>query len=353
MDAFDLIVAIVKAAVVLVVTLSMVPVSVYLERRISAFIQYRYGPNRVGPFGLLQPVADVVKLVFKEEFTPPGAHKTIFRLAPFFSAAPAFLMMCVVPFGDPITVTWNGEPRTVTLCVADVDIGLLLILAASSMAVYGITLAGWSSGSKYSLLGGLRSSAQMISYELAMGLAIIGVLLVTAYTPAGTGSFKLIDIVHSQVENGWNVIRQPLGFLIFIVAAFAETNRLPFDLPEAEPELVAGFHAEYSAMKFSLFFMGEYAAMVVASAMLSVLFFGGWHLPFAGDFGLSGVLLALVQVAILFAKILFFVFLFIQVRWTLPRFRYDQLMNIGWKVMLPAALVNILLTGAGVVAWPE
>ncbi|MFO0985315.1 MAG: NADH-quinone oxidoreductase subunit NuoH [Planctomycetota bacterium] len=338
--------AVIKSVFMLAITLGMVPILLLLERRISAFMQHRYGPNRVGPFGVLQPLADAIKFIFKEDVVPRDANPFIFTLAPALAAIPPIAMMAVVPFGDALTL--GG--RTIPLVVANVDIGILFVLAASSMAVYGITLGGWASASKYSLLGGLRASAQMISYELAMGLSVVGVLMVTT-VHGHTGSLSLHDIARDQIEHGWNVLRQPLAFCIFLVAAFAETNRLPFDLPEAEPELVGGYHTEYSAMSFALFFMGEYAAMVASSAVMVTLFFGGWHLPGLALFAAAGgVPLAILQFLVFMAKVMICLLFFIQVRWTLPRFRYDQLMNIGWKVMLPAALANILITGFLVVS---
>jgi NADH-quinone oxidoreductase subunit H len=343
---FELIALLAKSVLMMAVGLGLVPVLLILERRVSAFMQFRYGPNRVGPFGSMQPMADAIKFIFKEDVIPAQANRWIFILAPAITAIVPISMLAVIPFGDSLKI---GD-RVVPMVVANVDIGILFILAASSMAVYGITLGGWASASKYSLLGGLRASAQMISYELAMGLSVIGVIMVTT-SSGGYGSFSLHEIARDQIEHGWNVFRQPLAFVIFLVASFAETNRLPFDLPEAEPELVGGYHTEYSAMSFALFFMGEYVAMIAASGVLVTLFFGGWHLPGLSLLGLGGWPLAIAQLLVFLAKVMIVLLFFIQVRWTLPRFRYDQLMNIGWKVMLPAALVNILITGLLVVSF--
>jgi NADH-quinone oxidoreductase subunit H len=341
-------ISLVKAVAVFAFTLTLVPLLVLAERRISAWMQYRVGPNRVGPFGSMQPLADLVKMLFKEELRPAGVPAFLFGAAPAIAAICSLFMMAVVPLGG--TLLFGGH--STRMVVADVDVGVLAVLATSSLGVYGITLGGWASNSKYSLLGGLRSSAQMISYELTMGLSLLSVLVLVRHGDAGLfGSLSLSDIVASQASSGiWNVVKCPLGFLLFTTAAFAETNRLPFDLPEAEPELVGGYHTEYSAMKFGLFFLGEYAAMVAGSAVVVCLFLGGWHLPFVTGAEAVGVPGALLQVGVFVAKLLVFLFFFIHVRWTLPRFRYDQLMDLGWKVMLPLALVNLLVTGGLVAA---
>lgn len=321
----------VKIGVLFVAMLTVVAYMTWVERRVSAWIQDRRGPNRVGPFGLLQPMADGIKFLFKETILPPHVHKTIYFLAPAILFVPAFVTFSVVPVGPTI----EAFGHVIRLQVADVDGGILIVLAFSSLGVYGIALAGWASNNKYSLMGGLRSSAQMISYELAMGFAVVGVLM-------AAGSLRLSDIVVRQSEGVWNMLTQPLGFLIFLIAAFAETNRLPFDLPEAETELVGGYHTEYSGMRFSMFFMAEYANMITVSALAVTLYLGGYHVPGLGYLGLSPLLAAAVQVAAFAAKVAFFLFLFVWVRWTLPRFRYDQLMNLGWKVLFELALVNIL-----------
>ena len=329
----DILIAAVKISLVLGVILTAVAYTVYAERRVSAFIQNRIGPNRVGPEGLLQPLADVIKLLLKEDIVPDNAAKPIHTLAPMISIFVALTTIAVVPFGN--TIHLFG--RDIALQITDVNIGILYILALTSLGVYGITLSGWSSNSKYSLFGGIRSAAQMISYELSMGLSVIGVVLIT-------GSLSLQQIVMHQYGWMWNIILQPIGFITFLVASFAETNRAPFDLPEAEPELVAGYHTEYSSMKFALFFLAEYANMIIASAVIVTLFLGGWQFPYLQTFGLPPMAVSILQVIVFCAKVAFMVFFFIWVRWSLPRFRYDQLMNLGWKVMLPLSLINIIVT---------
>jgi NADH-quinone oxidoreductase subunit H len=330
----DILIALIKIAVVLLAMLLTAAYLVYAERRISAFIQNRIGPNRVGPFGLLQPIADVVKLVLKEDIVPALANRKIHDLAPVISIGIALVTFAVVPFGDRIVLFG----REIKLQIADVNVGVLYILALTSLGVYGITLSGWSSNNKYSLLGGLRSAAQMISYELSMGLSIIGVVMIA-------GSLELDSIVQAQYGWKWNVLLQPLGFITFVVAAFAETNRLPFDLPEAEPELVGGYHTEYSGLKFGLFFLAEYTNVVTSSALITTLYLGGWQIPYLQTAGLSPTWMALLQVGAFISKVIVVMLFFVVVRWTIPRFRYDQLMNLGWKVMLPLAIANVLVTG--------
>ncbi|HEX2787157.1 MAG TPA: NADH-quinone oxidoreductase subunit NuoH [Ignavibacteria bacterium] len=329
----DLLITLVKIAVVHGVILTGVAYSVYAERRVSAFVQNRYGPNRVGPEGLLQPLVDVIKLLMKEDIVPEKANKFIHALAPGISIVVALSTFAVIPFGD--TITLFG--RTIQLQIANVNIGILYILALLSLGVYGVTLSGWSSNNKYSLLGGLRSSAQMISYELSMGIAVLGIIIIN-------GTLELNQIVQNQYGWQWNIILQPVGFIIFLVASFAETNRAPFDLPEAEQELVGGYHTEYSSMKFAMFFLAEYAAMIVASAVITTLYLGGWQFPYLQTFGLPDLLVSIIQVLAFCIKVVALVFFFIWVRWTLPRFRYDQLMDLGWKVMLPIALLNLFVT---------
>lgn len=329
----ELLIAAIKIATVLGVLLISVAYAVYAERRVSAFIQNRYGPNRVGYQGLLQSFADVIKLVFKEDIVPLNANKPIHTLAPMISIFVALTTIAVVPFGHQIELFG----RIIALQITDVNVGILYILALTSLGVYGITLSGWSSNSKYSLFGGIRSSAQMISYELSMGLSIVGIVLIT-------GSLSLQDIVTHQYGWMWNMVLQPLGFIIFLVASFAETNRAPFDLPEAEPELVGGYHTEYSSMKFALFFLAEYANMIVASTVITTLYLGGWQFPYLQTFGLPPMLVSILQVLTFCIKVAFMVFFFIWVRWSVPRFRYDQLMNLGWKVMLPLSILNIIVT---------
>ena len=335
MDLLGFIIILVKVLVVFAATMITVMGMIYAERRVSAFMQGRLGPNRVGPKGLLQPIADGIKFFMKEDLIPGGVDKPIYILAPAILLIPALMTFAVIPFGSSITIFG----REIALQVADVNVGILYILALTSIGVYGIVLAGWSSNSKYSLLGGLRSSAQLISYELAMGLAVVSIILLA-------GSLRLNDIIADQQGHflSWNVFKQPLAFLIFLVAVYAETNRLPFDLTEAEQELVGGYHTKYSSMKFAMFFMAEYANMITAAALTVTLFFGGWDVPFVNEnsLGLVGVILSVLSFIF---KIAFFLFLFIWTRWTFPRFRYDQLMKLGWKVLLPLALVNIFLTG--------
>ncbi|MDP6578047.1 MAG: NADH-quinone oxidoreductase subunit NuoH [Candidatus Marinimicrobia bacterium] len=334
MDIVTLIIICVKALVVFAAIMLTVMAMTLAERRISAFMQNRLGPNRVGPKGLLQPLADGIKFLMKEDVIPSGVDKPIFLLAPVMLIVPALMTFAIIPFGSELHLFG----RAIQLQVADINIGVLYILALTSVGVYGIVLAGWSSNSKYPLLGGLRSSAQLISYELAMGLAIVSIILLA-------GSLRLNDIIIQQQGHflSWNVFKQPLAFLIFVVAVYAETNRLPFDLTEAEQELVGGYHTEYSSIKFAMFYMAEYANMITASALTVTLFLGGWDIPLMNEAALGnlGVLLSVVSFVI---KTALFLFIFIWVRWTFPRFRYDQLMRLGWKVMLPLALVNIFLT---------
>lgn len=301
------------------------------ERKVSAWIQWRLGPNRVGPWGTLQPIADGIKFIFKEEVVPDGANPVLFRLAPVLAAAPAMLAIAVVPLAGEITIAGVET----TFSVADIDVSVLYVLAISGLGIYGVILGGWSSNSKYSLLGGLRASAQMVSYELSLILAILAVVVMS-------GSLDLREIVAGQAGPiwRWNLWAQPLAFLLFVIATFAETNRHPFDFAECEPELVGGFHTEYSSMKFALFFLGEYCAMIVMASLTTTFFLGGPEVPFwegAPWF---------VQLGAFALKTGLFLFLFLWVRWTLPRFRFDQLMALGWKVFLPLALANVFVTGA-------
>jgi NADH-quinone oxidoreductase subunit H len=338
---FFLITSIVKILVVFTIVMVGVAMLTLAERRICAWMQDRLGPNRVGPQGLLQPAADGLKNLLKEETLPANADKVLFLLAPAMSFIPALIAIAVVPFGSPLPTRWGDVP----LVVADLPVGFLYILAVGSLGVYGIVLAGWSSNSKYSLLGGLRASAQMISYELALGMSTVAVLLLA-------GNVTLSGVVARQQQSvlTWNVFPLALAYFIFTVAAFAETNRLPFDLPEAEAELIAGYHTEYSGMKFSMFYIAEYANMVTASALMATLFFGGWDIPFThwDDTPPWTVWKTLATVAAVSLKIGFFLFLYIWVRWTLPRFRYDQLMALGWKVMLPLALGYLALLATAI-----
>lgn len=327
----------IKAVFVISIILTAGAVLVYLERKISGFIQNRHGPNRVGPFGVFQPVADVIKLFMKEDITPAAANPIIHRIAPIITLGVAIAVYAVIPFAHYIQI---GGTRIEIGIAPGLGIGLLFILAMTSVAVYGITLAGWSSNSKYSLIGGLRSSAQMISYELAMGLSLAGVIMMT-------GSLSPTEIVLGQSGMNWNIFYQPVGFIIFLVCSFAETNRAPFDLPEAEQELVGGFNTEYSGMKFGMFFLAEYANIATSSAIITLLFFGGWQFPFVYEWlalAPGSIELAVVQFLIFTTKIGFFSVFFIWVRWTVPRFRYDQLMRLGWRKLLPLAIANMVVT---------
>jgi len=325
------------------VILPMVAYAVYAERRVSAFIQDRVGPNRVGPAGLFQPLADVLKLLFKEDFTPRGVNTFYYWLAPCLAVMPAIITIAVVPFGS----TLFGIP----MVIADVNVGILFVFAIASLGVYGIVIGGWASNSKYPFIGGIRSSAQMLSYELSLGLAVIPVFLMV-------GNLRLTSVVNYQIQHGWFIapfvgdwtnpwkwllsIPMMVSFLVFMVAMFAETNRLPFDLPEAEQELAGGYNTEYSSMKFALYFLGEYAAMITGSAVIVTLFFGAWHFPGIPD-GSHGWIFGLINIAVFFTKVGVVIFLFMWVRWTLPRFRWDQLMRLGWLFFFETALVNIFI----------
>lgn len=326
-----LIIGAVKAVIIAVVLLSSVPLLVWLERRLMGRFQVRLGPNRVGPFGLGQPLADAVKLLFKESIIQDSADKFLFVLAPGIVVFTAIVTFAAIPFGAPFTIF----DREVGLWVSNINMGLLFVFAVSSMGIYGIVLAGFSSNNKYSLMGGLRSSAQMISYELTLGLAALGVVVLS-------GSLNLKDIVDGQKDLP-NIVTQPLAFILFYIAGIAETNRAPFDLPEAEQELVAGFHTEYSGMKFAMFFMGEYINMITMSAMVTVLFLGGWHtylIPVPAFLFFLGPILVFVS------KVFVLLCVFIWLRSTFPRIRYDRLMTFGWKVLVPLALLNLLVTSS-------
>ena len=335
--------SVIKSAIVLFVLLTAVAYTVWLERKVVGRMQNRWGPTRVGPFGLLQPAADGIKFLFKEDLTPPHVYKPLYIAAPLIAVIFALTSIAVIPFGNDIQIGGYTIPLQIT---TDVNTGLLLILGVTSIGVYGVALAGWSSNNKYSLLGGLRASAQMVSYEISLGLSLVGVLIMA-------GSFSLRDIVHAQQGRFWEFIPrwnifhgQIIGFFCYLMAAYAETNRIPFDLPEAETELVAGYHTEYSAMKFAMFFMAEYANMITVGCLATLLFLGGWNGPLFGP----PVLQAILPVFWFVAKVFCFLFLYIWVRGTLPRFRYDQLMAFGWKFLLPLALVNLIATAIAV-AW--
>ncbi|MFV2073548.1 MAG: NADH-quinone oxidoreductase subunit NuoH [Thermoanaerobaculales bacterium] len=341
----ELLVIGIKLGFVVAVLLTTVPIMVWVERRGSALIQDRLGPNRVGPFGLMQPMVDAVKLLTKENLIPAGVHRGLYILAPAIALIVALSTFIAVPFGQDADLELFGQAVRGFIVAPDLNIGILYIFAIASLAVYSTVLAGWSSNNKYSLFGGIRASAQMVSYELAMTIAVVGVLM-------SAGSLHLQSVVDSQtgtwlgVLPAWNVFPQFIGAITFVVAVFAETNRLPFDLPEADSELVAGYHTEYSSMKFAAFFMSEYIHMTVAASLITVLFFGGWNLPYV-DVPFHGWIGALFSMAVFAAKVAFFLWFFVWVRWTLPRFRFDQLMALGWKVMIPLAVLNFLWVGFG------
>jgi NADH-quinone oxidoreductase subunit H len=353
---FDIGVAVARIAIMLTFCLTFVVVLTWVERKGAAYIQDRRGPNRarilgVTMGGMFHPLADAIKFLFKEDFIPDRANRLFYQMAPMFALAPPLLTIAVIPFGPPVTIAG----REIPLQIADLNVGILYIFAISGLAVYGVILAGWASNSKYPLLGGLRSSAQMLSYEISMGLSVVGTIMVFR-------SVRLSEIAAAQGDllfgflPRWGVFLQPLGFVLFLVAVYAEAARTPFDLPEGESELVAGFHTEYGSFKFSMFMLAEYFHMVVGSFVIATLFFGGWQVPFLSDsgflfpggfsLGLPGALVFLLRVGALFLKVAFFAWLFVWVRWTIPRFRYDQVMRLGWKVMLPLALFNIFATGA-------
>lgn len=371
-DAFEITINAVKLILIFLIMVQLVPLLVWIERRGAGFIQDRLGPNRVGPLGLTQLLADAVKFLFKEEFIPTKAIKFMFYGAPVVALIPATIALCAIPLGPAFQIqafemfgsSWG--PYQFQIQGFEASVGIVFVLAASSLAVYSVLMAGWGSGNKYSLLGAVRASSQIISYELALGLAIVGAILIY-------GTFNLSDMVAAQqgplsfvfmgreVTLGflpnWGIFYQPLGAFLFLAAAFAESNRLPFDLPEGEAELVAGFHTEYGGLKMNLFFIGEYGHMLVASALMVVFFFGGYHIPgvapadvltgvqgLLGTGNLASVVAALLHFGVFFIKIFVFLWIFIHVRWSLPRFRYDQLMDLGWKTMLPWALGNVILT---------
>jgi NADH-quinone oxidoreductase subunit H len=320
------------AMIMFLITLGIAAYSTYFERKVAAFMQDRIGPNRAGPLGLLQPIADGVKMIFKEEHRPEGSNRILFILGPSIAMLTALMTSAVIPWGKSITIGGTEYP----LQVADINVGILYVFGVVSLGVYGILIGGWSSNNKYSLLGAVRASSQMISYELAMGLSIIPIIL-------GSSSLQLSEIVTSQYEV-WNVFKYPLGFLIFLICAFAETNRTPFDLPECETELVGGYHTEYTSMKLGFFLFSEYVNMFVSSAVIATLFFGGYHFPFMSL--LPAGLAAIIGIAVMFGKVIFFIFFFMWIRWTIPRFRYDQLMHLGWQVLMPLAILLIVVYGA-------
>ncbi|HRH02444.1 MAG TPA: NADH-quinone oxidoreductase subunit NuoH [Bacteroidia bacterium] len=306
----------------------------YGERKIAAFMQDRMGPSRAGPWGILQPAADGLKMFMKEEIIPDVSNKALFIIGPCIAMLTACMTGVVVPWGGSLVIGGNNYP----LQIADINIGVLYVFGVVSIGVYGIMIGGWASNNKFSLLGALRASAQMISYEVAMGLSIIALIMTT-------GTISLKEITEQQSHGMWNIVYQPLGFLIFLICAFAETNRAPFDLPECETELVGGYHTEYSSMKLGFYLFSEYINMFISSAIISTLYFGGYNFPFMHELGLSQNTVTILGVVALFAKIFFFIFFFMWIRWTVPRFRYDQLMNLGWKILIPLSLFNIAATG--------
>jgi len=335
-----------KMAVVFGALLSSVPVMTWVERRGSAFMQDRLGPNRVRifgirNFGLVQPLADAIKFIFKEDIIPTGANRILYLIAPALALIPAVTMFAAIPFAAPL----NGK----SMAIADIHLGILAVLAIGSLGIYGVLLGGWASNNKFSLVGALRASSQMLSYEIAMGLAVLAVIMTS-------GSFRIDDLIGYQggallgFLPRWNILPQFLGFLVFLTATYAETNRIPFDVAEADSELVAGYHTEYGSMKFALFFMAEYVHMATASALVACLYLGGWQIPFMDVASLSQPWAFVLSVTSFLAKTLFFLWLFVWVRWTVPRFRYDQLIKIGWKILLPLALVNLVVTGALIAA---
>jgi len=324
----------VLVVIVFLISLLIAMYSTYAERKVAAFMQDRIGPNRAGPFGLLQPLADGVKMFMKEEILPAVSNKFLFILGPSIAMFTSCITGAVIPWGTSLHIAGNDF----SLQVTDINIGILYVMAVTSIGVYGIMIGGWASNNKYSLLGALRASSQMISYEVAMGLAIIALVMTT-------GTLSLRDIAAQQTGWHWNIFYQPLGFLIFLICAFAETNRTPFDLPESDSELIGGYHTEYSSMKLGFYLFAEYINMFISSAIISTLYFGGYNMPFIGRLGLSPNIEAVLGIVFLFAKIFFFIFFFMWVRWTLPRFRFDQLMNLGWKILIPLSIFNVAITG--------
>ncbi len=333
----DLALIIEKFVLILVVVMASLGIAMYTtfaERKVAAILQDRRGPNRAGPFGLLQPLADGLKLFFKEEIIPNFSSKFLFILGPGLAMLTAIMTSAVIPWGDHVVLFG----RNISLQIADINIGILYVFGVVSLGVYGIMIGSWASNNKFSLLGGLRAASQIISYELAMGIALIALLMVT-------GTLSIKEMVLQQQNGYWNIIYQPLGFLIFLICAFAECNRTPFDLPEAENELIGGYHTEYSSMKLGFYLFAEYINMFISSAVMASLYFGGYDMPFVNEAALSPNVAAIVGIVALMGKIIFFLFLFMWVRWTIPRFRYDQLMHLGWRILIPLALFNMLVTG--------
>ena len=338
--AIDLGLIIEKLILIVVVISASLVIAMYTtfaERKVAAILQDRRGPNRAGPFGLLQPLADGLKLFFKEEIIPDFSNKFLFVLGPALAMLTAMMTSAIIPWGDKVELFG----REISLQITDVNVGILYVFGVVSLGVYGIMIGSWASNNKFSLMGGLRAASQIISYELAMGISIIALLMVT-------GTLSLKEMVVQQQAGYWNIVKQPLGFLIFLICAFAECNRTPFDLPEAENELIGGYHTEYSSMKLGFFLFAEYINMFVSSVIMATLFFGGYDIPFFNEATLSPNIAAILGIVALMAKVVFFIFLFMWVRWTIPRFRYDQLMHLGWRILIPLALFNMLATGASI-----
>jgi NADH-quinone oxidoreductase subunit H len=338
--AIDFTLIIEKLVLIVVVVSASLVIAMYTtfaERKVAAILQDRRGPNRAGPFGLLQPLADGLKLFFKEEIIPNFSSKFLFILGPALAMLTAVMTSAVVPWGDKVELFG----REISLQIADINIGILYVFGVVSMGVYGIMIGSWASNNKFSLLGGLRAASQIISYELAMGISLIALLMIT-------GTLSLKEMVVQQQTGYWNIVYQPLGFLIFLICAFAECNRTPFDLPEAENELIGGYHTEYSSMKLGFYLFSEYINMFISSVIMATLFFGGYDMPFVNEANFTPNIAAIIGVVALMTKVVFFIFLFMWVRWTIPRFRYDQLMHLGWRILIPLALFNMLATGAAV-----
>jgi NADH-quinone oxidoreductase subunit H len=338
MESF-LVFKLILTGVIFLITLGVAAYSTYAERKVAAFLQDRVGPDRAGPFGILQPLADGLKFIMKEEIIPNVSNKFLFVLGPCIAMLTALMAGVLIPWGGTLVI----DGQSYSLQIADLNIGILYVFGVVSIGVYGIMIGGWASNNKFSLLGAIRASAQMISYEIAMGLSIIAVIIMT-------GTLSLGEITSQQAGgvggdwNFWNVVYQPVGFLIFLICAFAECNRTPFDLAECETELVGGYHTEYSSMKLGFYLFAEYINMFVSAAVISTIYFGGYNFPFMNDLGLSANIITILGTAALFLKIVFFIFFFMWIRWTIPRFRYDQLMNLGWKGLIPLAVINILIT---------
>lgn len=336
--AIDLLLLLEKLILIIIVVMATLGIAMYAtlgERKVAAFMQDRRGPSRAGPGGILQPLADGIKLFFKEEIIPDFSSKWLFVMGPALAMLTAIMSSAIIPWGDHIVIAGKNVP----LVIADVNIGILYVFGVVSLGVYGIMFGAWASNNKFSLIGALRAASQIISYELALGITLIALLMVT-------GTLSLTEMVKQQQSENWNIIYQPLGFFIFLVCAFAECNRTPFDLPEAENELTGGYHLEYSSMKLGFYLFAEYINMFISSAVMATLYFGGYDVPFLDESLLSPNIAALVGIVALMIKITAFIFFFMWVRWTVPRFRYDQLMNLGWKILLPLALFNMIVTGA-------